>query len=92
MRKSKALVILEHMDQWQELSNIQLSNLIGWRFWWHKYTLTKYGVEFEKRKGKGYVEYFKITHIPKNLVYKWRNSIKVIKEKTLIQKFKQLFA
>ena len=79
MKKSKALIMLENMDQWQELSNVQLSNLIGWRFWWHKYTLTKYGVIFKKRKGKWYVEYFKIIYIPKTLIYKGRTQIKLIK-------------
>ena len=91
MKKWKALIMLEHMDNWQELSNVELNNLIGWRFWGYKHTLTKYGVRFSKRKWEWYIEYFTITHIPKNIIYKWRNSIKVIREKTLIEKFKNLF-
>lgn len=84
--------MINDMSNGLEITNIELSKRYWWRFSARIYMLKKYGVVFEKRKGKGYVEYFKITHIPKNLVYKWRNSIKVIKEKTLIQKFKQLFA
>ena len=91
MKKSKALIMLEHMDNWQELSNVQLNNLLGWRFWAKIYLLKSYWVRFLKRKWEWYTEYFTIIYIPKNLIYKWRNSIKVIREKTLIEKFKNLF-
>ena len=77
--KAKTIKILEAMDQWQELTNIQLSKLAGWRFSARIYMLRKYWVRFEKTKLQWYKESFKIIYIPKTLIYKGRNSIKLIK-------------
>ena len=92
MKKANTIKILEAMDNWQELSSSQLSNLTTWRFSAYTHQLEKQGVRFQKTPWKSNTLIFKIIYIPKNLIYKWRNSIKVIKEKTLIQKFKQLFS
>ncbi len=91
MKKSKTITILENMDNWQWLSNKDLNNIAGWRFGWRIHDLKKYWVRFTKKKWEWYVEWFKIIHIPKNIQYKWRRTLKVIREKTLIQKFKALF-
>ena len=79
MKKAKTIKILEAMDQWQELTNIQLSNLVGWRFWGHTYMLRKYWVIFKKTQLEWYKESFKIIHIPETLIYKGRTQIKLIK-------------
>ncbi len=76
--KAKTIKILEAMDNWQTLSNIELNRLAGWRFWWHLYSLRKAWVTFKKTKWERYIEYFTIISIPSNVIYKNRNSIKII--------------
>ena len=76
MKKANTIKILEAMDNWQILSNIDLNNIAGWRFWWYLYQLRKDWVVFEKTKWIWYIEFWKIVSIPKTLEYKNRNSIK----------------
>ena len=77
--KSKAILILEAMDNWQTLSNIELSKIASWRFWWYLYNLRRAWVVFQKTKWKSYIEYWTIINIPENIKYKNRNSLKIIK-------------
>ena len=86
MKKAKTIMILEAMDQWQELTNTQLDNLVGWRFSWHTYKLREYGVRFEKTQLEWYEESFKIIHIPNTLIYKGRTSVKLIKSVSWFEK------
>jgi len=91
MKKSKTITILENMDNWQWLSNTDLNNIAGWRFSARIHDLKKYWVRFNKKQWEWCIEWFNIIYIPKNLQYKGRTSIRMIREKTLIQKFKSLF-
>lgn len=77
--KAKTIKILEAMDNWQVLSNVELSKIAGWRFWWYLFNLRKAWIVFEKTKWESYIEYWKIVKIPDNVKYKGRNSLKIIK-------------
>ena len=71
--------MLNDMSDWTEFTNIELSKRYWWRFSARIYMLRKYWVRFEKTKLQWYKESFKIIYIPKTLIYKGRNSIKLIK-------------
>ena len=77
--KSNTIKILEAMDLWQELTSLQLHSLTTWRFSAYTHQLEKYGVRFQKTEWKSGTLIFKIIYIPKTLIYKGRNSIKLIK-------------
>jgi len=79
MKKSISIKILEAMDNWQVLSNVELSKIAGWRFWGYLYNLRQAWVVFEKTKWEKHLEYWSLEEIPDNVKYKGRNSLKIIK-------------
>ncbi len=89
--KSKAILLLELLSDWQLHSNVELSQVAGWRFGGHLHSLRQMGCSFIKEgkrtTDKAYVEYWAIASIPKEVDWKSGNRIKLPKkEKSFLQK------
>jgi len=81
MYKSRAIKILEAFERAKCLSNRELNKIAWWRFSGYLHQLKQYWIKFTKVKGSWYLEIWSIQHIPENLKWKWRTSIKVIQDK-----------
>lgn len=91
MKKSWTVKILELMENGEMVSNVELSKVICWRFWGYIHNLRKKWVVFSKVKGKDYLEYWTIEHIPETLKYKGLNSIKDMSIKNAQKWYHKLF-
>jgi hypothetical protein len=87
--KNITINAIKVFNDWEWHSNIELNNLIWWRFGWVIYNLKKKWFEFEKtgRKpwDKAYTEYFRLVTKPLYKIYHDRiilldNKPKKIKE------------
>jgi len=89
--KSWTVKLLELMENREMVSNVEMSKVIWWRFGSRIHLLRKYWVVFSKVKGKDYLEYWTIVHIPETLKYKGLNSVKDMSIKNAQKWYHKLF-
>ena len=89
--KSLTCAMLNEMDNWKWYTNKYLAEHFWWRFWGRLHNLRKMWVKFEKEKGQGYIESWRVVSIPKNVIYKNRTKIKVIRISLLDKIYNLIF-
>lgn len=76
---SRTVKLLRLMKNWKQYSNVELENIVWWRFGSAIHELKKKWVIFEKERkrkwDKNYIEYWRVVHIPSNVNYYWKRLI-----------------
>jgi len=69
---NKTIELIELMKSKEWVSNVELCNKCGWRFWGRICKLKKEWFVFEKKQWEWYIEYWKLTKIPYYEVKWWK--------------------
>lgn len=72
---NKTLQLINYMQDWEFHSNVELSNVAGWRFGGRLFNLRKQWFVFEKKQWEWYIEYWKLVKSPNFRIVNKDNTI-----------------